>query len=101
LKQPWVKRFAQKQIDKGRSGPPEDARENGRSLLWGRAWNTSGAEVAARLEGPSGYALTYKTAVRIAEKIQSGDLKPGYQTPAMAYGEDLILEIPAVQRIDV
>jgi len=27
-----------------------------------------------------------------------GNLKPGYQTPASAYGEDLIMEVPGVKR---
>jgi hypothetical protein len=36
----------------------------------------------------------------IAEKIIHGNFKPGYQTPAMAYGPDLILEIENTIRID-
>jgi hypothetical protein len=36
--------------------------------------------------------------VLIAEKILNGNFKPGYQTPAMAYGEDLIMEVEGTKR---
>jgi short subunit dehydrogenase-like uncharacterized protein len=34
----------------------------------------------------------------ISQKILNGNFKAGYQTPASAYGEDLVLEIPGVER---
>jgi short subunit dehydrogenase-like uncharacterized protein len=34
----------------------------------------------------------------ITQKVLEGNLKPGYQTPASAYGEDLVLELPNVKR---
>jgi len=42
--------------------------------------------------------LTAHTALLIAKRILNGDLKPGFQTPSMAYGADLILEVPGVVR---
>jgi short subunit dehydrogenase-like uncharacterized protein len=101
LRRRWVKDFMLKQIDKKPAGPSHEKRETGRSFLWGKVWDDSGNEAVARLETPSGYTLTAKTAVLIAEKIMSGNFKAGYQTPAMLYGEDLILEIPATNRTDV
>jgi hypothetical protein len=53
------------------------------------------------LETLSGYSLTAKTAVLIAEKILVGNFKAGYQTPAMAYGAELIMEIENTKRIDL
>ena len=50
------------------------------------------------METLNGYSLTARTSVLIAEKILSGNFKTGYQTPAMAYGSELILEIPETKR---
>ena len=58
-------------------------------------------ECSARLETVSGYSLTARTAVLIAEKILSGNFKAGYQTPAMAYGPDLIMEVDTTVRKDI
>jgi short subunit dehydrogenase-like uncharacterized protein len=34
----------------------------------------------------------------ITKKVLNNDFKIGYQTPASAYGEDLVLEIPDTHR---
>jgi short subunit dehydrogenase-like uncharacterized protein len=94
----WVKKIMLKQIDKNPGGPSEEKLLTGKSYLWGKVWNEKGEQVEARLETVSGYLLTAKTSVLIAEKILSGNVKPGYQTPVMAYGEDLILEIEGSKR---
>ncbi len=101
LRMRWVKNIMLKQIDKKPAGPSDEKRETGRSYLWGKVWDGSGKSAVSRLETMSGYALTAKTAVLIAEKILAGDLKPGYQTPAMCYGQDLIMEIDGSKRSDV
>ena len=101
LKKRWVKRFLLNRIDQQKSGPSDEKRESGRSFLWGKVWDDTGTQVESRLETLSGYALTSKTSVLIAEKIISGNFKSGYQTPAMAYGAGLILEIASTQRTDV
>ena len=48
-----------------------------------------------------GYTLTALAALNIAQKILDGNFKPGFQTPARAYGADLVLEIDGVSRQDV
>ncbi len=101
LRQRWVKDFMLRQIDKKPPGPSEKNLETGRSFLWGKVWDGSGKECTSLLEAPSGYLLTAKTAVLIAEKILAGNFKTGYQTPAMMYGEGLILEVPTTKRVDV
>lgn len=98
LRMRWVKNFMLQQIDKKPAGPSDEKRETGRSYLWGKVWDASGKTYEARLETMSGYKLTAETAVLIAQKILAGDFKRGYQTPAMAYGEDLILEIKDTKR---
>lgn len=100
LRMRWVKNFMLKQIDKQPAGPSDENRESGRAYLWGKVSDSSGNHFISTLEAPSGYALTAKTAVLIAEKIIAGNFKAGYQTPAMMYGEDLILEIGTTKRVD-
>ena len=97
----WLKNYALKQIDKKPPGPSDERRESGRSFLWGKVWDHAGKECVSRLETVSGYSLTAKTAVLIAEKILKGNFKTGYQTPAMAYGPDLILEVDQSKRTDL
>jgi len=52
------------------------------------------------MQGPEGYTITALAALNIAQKILAGNFKPGFQTPAKAYGPDLILEIEGVSRQD-
>lgn len=101
LRQRWLKNFMLKQIDKKPAGPNEEKLQTGRSYLWGKVSDGSGKECSSLLEAPSGYLLTAKTAVLIAEKILAGNFKVGYQTPAMMYGEGLILEIATTKRVDI
>lgn len=93
LRMSWVKKLMLRKIDKQKPGPSPEKLESGRSYLWGKAWDDAGRSVESRLETVSGYKLTALTSVLIAEKILQGNFKTGYQTPAMAYGADLILEV--------
>jgi short subunit dehydrogenase-like uncharacterized protein len=52
------------------------------------------------MTAPEGYTTTALAALNIMQKILDGNFQPGYQTPAKAYGADLILEIEAVTRQD-
>ena len=96
----WVKDYMLKKIDQKPAGPSDEKRAKGKMYLWGKVWDSSGKESSARLETIDGYTLTAKTSVLIAEKILNENFKSGYQTPAMAYGSDLIMEIPGTQRTD-
>ncbi|RMD75486.1 MAG: hypothetical protein D6818_01595 [Bacteroidetes bacterium] len=101
LRQRWVKRLLQRQIDAKLVGPSDEERARGRSYVWGRVRNAAGDECAARLETLEGYTLTAISSILIAQKVLAGNFKPGFQTPAMAYGPDLILEIPDTKREDL
>ncbi|CAN5284044.1 saccharopine dehydrogenase NADP-binding domain-containing protein [soil metagenome] len=100
LRMVWIKKMMLKKIDKEPAGPSEEKLQGGKSYLWGKVWDNTGKECVSRLETISGYSLTAKTAVLIAQKIISGNFKPGYQTPSMAYGAELILEIEGSKRSD-
>lgn len=97
LRQRWVKNYMLKKIDNGPAGPSEEKRNKGRSLLWGKAWNEKEIEVEARLDVPSGYLLTAKTAVLITDKLLKGEVRAGFFTPAQYFGEELILEIESAK----
>jgi len=94
-----VQKYLQSKIPPG--GPSDAEREKGKTLMWGKATDADGNTVESRQQGPEGYTLTALAALNIAEKILAGNHKPGFQTPAKAYGADLILEIEGTARQDI
>lgn len=101
LRMRWVKNFLKKQIDKKPAGPSDEKRAKGRTYLWGKVWDNSGQVRETRLETLDGYTLTAKSSVLVAEKILNGNFKTGYQTPAMAYGPGLVLELERSKLVDL
>jgi len=93
-----VRSFVKKLISKNVTGPNQTAREEGKSYIWGEVKNEKGYTVTARQSTPEGYRLTALSSLHITQKVGSGNFKTGYQTPASAYGEDLILEIDGTER---
>ena len=91
-----IQRYLQGKIPPG--GPTDEERAKGKTLLWGEASDESGNRVEARMKCPEGYTITALAALNITEKILAGNFIPGFQTPAKAYGADLILEIEGVSR---
>ena len=67
----------------------------------GEATNLKGDTVAANFKGPEGYTLTAHTALLITKKVLAGNWKPGFQTPAKAYGADLVMELNDTVRKDL
>lgn len=98
LRLPPVKSFVKHRISKNVTGPDQTGREEGKSYIWGEVRNKDGEASSARQVTPEGYRLTASTSLHIARKVDAGDFTPGYQTPASAYGEDLILEIEGTKR---
>ena len=94
-----LQKILQKRIPAG--GPSDEERARGKTLLWGEARDASGNRVESRIQTPEAYTLTAHAALNIAQKILDGNFTPGFQTPARAYGPDLILEIKGVTRQDV
>lgn len=82
-------------------GPNEAQRARGHALLWGEALDPAGQRRVSRLRTPEGYTLTVLSALAIVEKVLAGALKPGFQTPSLAYGPDWMLELPGVTREDI
>jgi short subunit dehydrogenase-like uncharacterized protein len=83
------------------TGPSEQVRRAGETIVWGEVADAAGRRVAARLHGPEGYTFTAHAAVRAVERILGGGVKPGFMTPGKAFGADFALAIPGVERIDL
>ena len=67
-------------------------------MVWGQVKNANGDTVTARSVMPEGYTLTAITSIIITERVLNGQAKTGFQTPAKAYGPDLILEAEGAER---
>jgi short subunit dehydrogenase-like uncharacterized protein len=87
--------FVQARVPEG--GPSDEARARAHCLLWGEVEDAEGNQVSARLRTPEGYDFTADGAVHIAERMLKGDVAPGYQTPASAFGADFVLELEGVE----
>lgn len=94
------RRILQEVIRRTMHGPSDEVRARGHSLIWGEVADTAGRRAVSRLRTPEAYSLTMDTALACVERVLAGECKPGFQTPAGAYGPDLILSIPGVTRTD-
>ncbi len=98
LRTNMVRNYIKKKIKQRPAGPSDEQRKKAISLVWGQAKNAAGQKATVRLCGPEGYTLTTLSALLIVQKVLKGDFTTGYQTPATAYGENLVMEIEGVQR---
>ncbi|MDE3144559.1 MAG: saccharopine dehydrogenase NADP-binding domain-containing protein [Bacteroidota bacterium] len=98
LKTNLVRNYVKRKINAKPAGPNDEMRLKSKSLVWGEVENLNGQIVQARFTGPEGYTLTAHSSLIITKKVLNNDFKIGYQTPANAYGEDLVLEIPHTHR---
>jgi short subunit dehydrogenase-like uncharacterized protein len=96
-----VRRWIEARVRGGIPGPTARQRERGWSRFWAEAREDSGRTATARLSAPEGYELTVRTALECVGRVVSGDWRPGFATPSMAYGEDLVLAIDGVRREDL
>jgi short subunit dehydrogenase-like uncharacterized protein len=99
LGRPLLQGFLLGRVRRLPPGPSVEERAGGRCYLWGEAHDAA-ARVVARLQTPEAYALTAETALAACRKVLAGEAPVGFQTPAMAYGPDFVLEVPGVIRTD-
>jgi short subunit dehydrogenase-like uncharacterized protein len=98
LRTNFVRNYLKKKINRRPAGPSDEQRDKATSLVWGQAINASGKTATVRLSGPEGYTLTTLATLIIIQKVLIGNFLVGYQTPASAYGENLVMEIPGVNK---
>ena len=96
-----VQSYIKRGIKAGPAGPSAKSRKETYSLVWGQATNAAGRRASARLRTPNGYTLTAMTAMRATQRVLAGEIKPGFQTPSLAFGKDFILEFDGVSREDI
>src|SRR5271166_3999977 len=85
-----------------RPGPSPDLRARTRTHVWGEVTDEKGGRAVSRLHGPeAGLVWTTITALGAARKALNGVAPAGYQTPALAFGKDFVLEGEGVTREDV
>ena len=101
LKLPGALGLLTRLVRSGAPGPDAEQRASGRCVLWGAVEDGQGGRAESRLVTPEAYTLTALTSLLIMRKVLAGDVHPGYQTASSAYGPDLILEIPGVERVDI
>ncbi|MFZ4057519.1 MAG: saccharopine dehydrogenase family protein [Ferruginibacter sp.] len=93
LKLSMVRNYFQRRVNAMPAGPSTEKLKKSYSLIWGEVGNAAGEKRSASMRVANGYSLTAYSSLLIAKKIIEGNFKPGYQTPALAYGANLILEI--------
>lgn len=84
--------------------PGANAAERAQSTthVWGEVEDDQGRRASARLHGPeAGCEWTSRAAVAAVSKVLAGQAPPGFQTPGLAYGADLVLECAGVTREDL
>ena len=69
-------------------------------MLVAEVTDEAGNRAVSRMRTPHAYTLTALTALEVVRRILAGDVHPGFQTPAKAYGPDLVMEIGGVKRED-
>lgn len=85
-----------------RPGPNREKRARTSTHVWGEVENDQGQKAVARLDGPeAGVEWTSLTALAAVRKVLTGNVTPGFQTPARAYGADFVMECDGVTREDV
>lgn len=94
LRTDFIRTIIKKKIKARPAGPSDEQRKNSSSLVWGEVSSANGNKLNACISCSDGYTLTAHSSLIIAKKILEGNFKPGYQTPAGCYGENLLMEIP-------
>jgi short subunit dehydrogenase-like uncharacterized protein len=83
-------------------GPTADERARTITQVWGEVKDDQGQSAVSRLNGPeAGVIWTARAALAAVRKVLAGNVSPGFQTPARAYGADFVLECEGVRREDL
>jgi short subunit dehydrogenase-like uncharacterized protein len=82
-------------------GPDAEELASEDAYVWGEARTHDGERAVTRLRCPHTYATTVETALAVVDRVLFDDAPVGFQTPAGAYGPDLILDVEGAEREDV
>jgi short subunit dehydrogenase-like uncharacterized protein len=83
-------------------GPTPDERARTLTHVWGEVEDDQRQRAVSRLHGPeAGVVWTARAALAAVRKVLANNAPPGFQTPALAYGPDFVLECEGVTREDL
>ncbi len=82
-------------------GPLEARRRSERCVIVAEAEDSWRQRRSLRLKTPDGYSFTAEAATAIAGRILRGDFICGFQTPATAYGPDLVFDFHGTERLEL
>jgi short subunit dehydrogenase-like uncharacterized protein len=88
-----IKRLLQLWVRRTVTGPTADQRRRARTWIWGAARNERGESATIHFSTAEGYALTARTAIEGAVRVEGGGVPPGAWTPARAFGAQFIAEL--------
>jgi len=100
LRFPAARRAAEVLAQYAPDGPTEAERAATPKVVVAEAEDVYRERVVARLFTPNVYTFTADCVTALVERALSGDVKPGYWTPAGLYGPDFVLSLPGVRRED-
>lgn len=80
-------------IEDAPEGPTREERDAGRSRVIAEVTGADGTIVRSMIETSSGYGYTGDSGVEVARRVLAGDFKPGFQSPASAYGAELATSV--------
>ena len=83
-------------------GSTADERARTHTSVWSEVEDAQGRKAVSRLHGPEGGVIwTARAALAAVQKVLAGNVSPGFQTLALAYGADFVLECEGVTREDI
>src|SRR5579864_9100664 len=100
FKQAWAKSWLKAYASSVPDGPSSAVRNRERVVMVGEV-SGNGRRVRSRLTTPEAYTFTGIAAAAIVERVLGGDLRYGFQTPAMLLGPDFVLSLEGVHREDL
>jgi hypothetical protein len=73
----------------------------GRNKILAEVTDADGRVVRSLVDAPPGYLLTVESAIIVAQQVLNGNYTPGFQSPASAYGEELLALLPDTHLLDL
>jgi short subunit dehydrogenase-like uncharacterized protein len=101
LRRKAIQNWIGRRIRSGPAGPTEGERWVNSCDFRGEVVDDAGRSATARQRTPDGYDLTVQSSLAAVAGILSGNVAPGYHTPATAFGPDFVLGLPGVTRTDL
>ena len=99
FKLPAVRNFLKRHV---KAGPTAEQRSKTSVHVWGEAEDDQGRKATVRLHGPeAGVEWTSEAALAAVQQVLNGSISPGFQTPALAFGADFVLECKGVKREEI